>query len=51
MEGSKPMRTLYAPIEPYRRGWLSVGDGHEVYFEESGNPDGKLCVIVQGGPG
>ena len=29
------MRTLYAPIEPYRRGWLSVGDGHEVYFEEN----------------
>ena len=45
------MRTLYAPIEPYRRGWLSVGDGHEVYFEESGNPDGKPCVFVHGGPG
>ena len=45
------MRTLYAPIEPYRHGWLSVGDGHEVYFEESGNPDGKPCVFVHGGPG
>jgi len=28
-----------------------VGDGHEVYFEESGNPDGKPCVFVHGGPG
>lgn len=45
------MRTLYAPIEPYRHGWLSVGDGHEIYFEESGNPDGKPCVFVHGGPG
>ena len=45
------MRTLYAPIEPYRHGWLSVGDGHKVYFEESGNPDGKPCVFVHGGPG
>ena len=45
------MRRLYAPIEPYRHGWLSVGDGHKVYFEESGNPDGKPCVFVHGGPG
>ena len=45
------METLYAPIEPFRSGWLDVGDGHEIYFEESGNPDGKPCVFVHGGPG
>jgi proline iminopeptidase len=28
-----------------------VGDGHEIYFEESGNPEGKPCVFVHGGPG
>ena len=45
------METLYAPIEPFHSGWLDVGDGHEIYFEESGNPDGKPCVFVHGGPG
>jgi len=48
---SKSMETLYAPIEPFHSGWLDVGDGHEIYFEESGNPDGKPCVFVHGGPG
>ena len=45
------MENLYPPIEPYRHGWLDVGDGHEIYFEESGNPEGKPCVFVHGGPG
>jgi proline iminopeptidase len=31
---------LYLPIEPYRDGRLNVGGGHEIYFEECGNPDG-----------
>ncbi|MFN3743413.1 MAG: prolyl aminopeptidase [Hyphomicrobiaceae bacterium] len=42
---------LYAPIEPYRTGRLPVGDGHEVYFEECGNRDGKPVLLVHGGPG
>lgn len=45
------MDCLYPPIEPYRQDWLSVGDGHEIYFEESGNPKGKPCLFVHGGPG
>ncbi|MDA7584963.1 prolyl aminopeptidase [Luminiphilus sp.] len=45
------MEILYPPIEPRHHGWLDVGDGHEIYFEESGNPDGKPCVFVHGGPG
>lgn len=42
---------LYPPIEPYRTGSLDVGDGHRVYFEESGNPDGKSIIFLHGGPG
>lgn len=42
---------LYAPIEPYRTGRLPVSDGHELYFEECGNRDGKPVVVVHGGPG
>ena len=45
------MTSLYPPVEPNRHGWLNVGDGHEIYWEESGNPDGKPCVFVHGGPG
>jgi proline iminopeptidase len=45
------LEALYPPIEPYHHGFLDVGDGHEVYFEECGNPQGKPCVFVHGGPG
>ncbi len=44
-------RTLYPEIEPYNTGRLKVGGGHEIYFEESGNPKGKPVVFVHGGPG
>jgi len=43
------MDHLYPPIEPYRSGSLSVDEGHTLYFEESGNPQGKPCVFVHGG--
>jgi proline iminopeptidase len=45
------MRTLYPEIEPYESGMLDVGDGHSVYWEVSGNPDGKPVVFLHGGPG
>lgn len=44
-------RTLYAGIEPYHSGRLNVGDGHELYYEECGNPHGKPVVVLHGGPG
>lgn len=44
-------RTLYPEIEPNRTGRLRVSDLHEIYFEESGNPEGKPVVFVHGGPG
>ncbi|WP_429455086.1 alpha/beta fold hydrolase [Nocardia sp. GP40] len=30
---------------------MAVGDGHEIYWEESGNPDGIPAVYLHGGPG
>ena len=42
---------LYPPIEPYRTGRLRVSDVHDLYFEESGNPQGKPAVFLHGGPG
>jgi proline iminopeptidase len=44
-------RLLYPPIEPYATGMLNVGDGHSLYWELSGNPDGKPVVFLHGGPG
>ncbi|TFI56854.1 prolyl aminopeptidase [Sphingomonas parva] len=44
-------RTLYPAIEPHRWGLLDVGDGHNLYWEQCGNPDGKPAVFLHGGPG
>ena len=42
---------LYPPIEPIARGHLDVGNGHRIYWETCGNPDGKPVVFLHGGPG
>ncbi|MFQ6005745.1 MAG: prolyl aminopeptidase, partial [Woeseia sp.] len=44
-------RTLYPAIEPNHAGRLEVSGGHELYYEESGNPHGKAVVFLHGGPG
>lgn len=44
-------RNAYPAIEPYRSGTLSVSKLHTIYFEESGNPEGKPALFVHGGPG
>ena len=45
------MRELYPPREAYKEGKLQVSNLHTVYFEESGNPQGKPIVVLHGGPG
>lgn len=44
-------RTLYPEIDPHRTFRLRVDPLHELYVEESGNPDGKPVLFVHGGPG
>ncbi|HSK25247.1 MAG TPA: prolyl aminopeptidase [Egicoccus sp.] len=44
-------RDRYPPIEPFANGHLDVGDGHHVYWEVCGNPDGRAALVVHGGPG
>ena len=40
------------PEIPFRRsGFLDVGDGHRMHWEESGNPVGLPVVFLHGGPG
>ena len=45
------LRALYPPLEPYQFGHLDVGDGQQMYWEQSGNPAGKPVVFLHGGPG
>ncbi|OWU86016.1 proline iminopeptidase [Oceanicola sp. 22II-s10i] len=42
---------LYPPIDPFDRRMLEVGNGHTVYMEQSGKPDGIPVVVLHGGPG
>ncbi len=42
---------LYPSIEPYETGELIAGEGNRLYWEQSGNPDGKPVVFLHGGPG
>ncbi len=45
------MLSYYPAIKPYRQDTLAVGDPHELYFEECGNPEGIPILFVHGGPG
>ena len=51
MKLTRKRHGYYPPLEPHYSGRLPVTDGHELYFEESGNPHGKPVVFLHGGPG
>lgn len=44
-------KILYPPTEPFDHGYLDVGSGHEIYYEQVGAPDGVPVVFLHGGPG
>ena len=50
-EAAHAWQVLYPPLQNHRHGWLDVGDGHEIYWEESGNPRAPAALFVHGGPG
>ncbi len=43
--------SLFPAIDPYASGMLDVGDGHLVYWECCGNPEGRPALFLHGGPG
>jgi len=45
------VRHLYPPIDPFAREMMDVGEGHEIYVEQSGNPEGQPVIVLHGGPG
>jgi proline iminopeptidase len=44
-------KSLYPPIDPFDQRMVEVGDGHRLYVEQCGNPDGLPVVVLHGGPG
>lgn len=45
------MLMLYPEVKPYNKLRLKVGELHEIYIEECGNPHGIPVLVVHGGPG
>ena len=45
------MLVLFPEIKPYKRHQIRVSDVHELYMNESGNPDGIPVLFLHGGPG
>ncbi len=44
-------RTLFPKISTYQKEWLNVSNGHQLYVEQSGNPNGIPVLYLHGGPG
>ena len=48
---TEALRAPWPAIDPYAHGYLDTGEGHEIYWEECGNPHGIPVVFLHGGPG
>lgn len=48
---TETLYNLYPELEPFNKGSLNVGQMHQIYFEECGNPVGMPIVFLHGGPG
>ncbi len=46
-----PLLDLFPPITPYSSGFLAVDNTHNLYWEQSGNPQGAPILLLHGGPG
>lgn len=42
---------LYPPIDPFDQRVIDVGQGHRIYVEQCGNPQGVPVLVLHGGPG
>jgi proline iminopeptidase len=42
---------LYPPVDPFDQRVMDVGDGHRIYVEQCGRPDGVPVIVFHGGPG
>ena len=42
---------LYPPVDPFDQRVMDMGDGHRIYVEQCGNPNGVPVLVLHGGPG
>ena len=42
---------LFECLPSFQEGYLDVENGHKIYYEQYGNPDGKTILFLHGGPG
>ncbi len=47
----RAVQYLYPPIDPFDQQIVDMGDGHRIYVEQCGNPDGIPVLVLHGGPG
>ena len=41
---------MFPKSKPFHTGYLDVGNGHQIYYQQSGNPKGPVVLLVHGGP-
>jgi len=46
-----PRGDLFSPLDPFQTGRLQVDEVHNLYWEQSGHPDGVPVLFLHGGPG
>ena len=51
VENAAQRMRLWPKIEPFKADYLKVSKIHEIYYELSGNPEGKPVFFLHGGPG
>lgn len=51
MDTMTQRRKLYALAQPFDTGFMDTGDGHRIYYEQVGKPDGIPAIFLHGGPG
>ena len=51
LDQKRAVQYLYPPVDPFDQRMLDVGDGHQVYVEQCGNPTGVPVIVLHGGPG
>jgi len=47
----RAVQYLYPPIDPFDQLMIDTGDGHSIYVEQCGRPDGIPVIVLHGGPG
>lgn len=51
LDQKRAVEYLYPTVDPFDQRMMDVGDGHQIYVEQCGNPKGIPVVVLHGGPG